>query len=251
MSRARWGLVLLAVAAAAYPIVALQSPPGFFEGFCPPVDYRFVSPPKGVAVTRAPGAAHADIKVVKGVVNLGFVATSEDNPQAILSFVPGAFQAPSDGASVAVDIKPVKSFPAPTGITLVTNVYQLSASAPIVKPSNLRLLYSTVLPAPSTIYQADPGGAWKPVSSNPSSGSGCTDVVAQVSSVGLYAAGYPGSSSNPQSGGSKIGGGQTLPIIAALVIVIVVLAGIPLAVVRRRRVAPAADPAKPPPRRRT
>lgn len=250
MTRPRLVLVVLALAAVAYPVAAFQSPPGFYEGFCPPIDYRFIAPPPGVKSSRAPGDAHAEIKVVKGIVNPGFVATSEDNPQATLSFVPGAFQAPSDGASVVVDLKPVKAYPPPTGITLVTNVYQITASAPMVKTSNVRLLYSTVLPAPSTIYQAQPGGSWKAISSNPSSATGCTDVVAQVTSLGLFAAGYPGSTnSTPSGGGSRIGGGQTLPIIVALAILIVVLAGIPLAVVRRRRGGHGGDPGDQPPGR--
>ena len=109
----------------------------------------------------------------------------------------------------------------------------------MVKVSNLRLLYSTVLPAPSSIYEAQAGGSWTALPSNPSTGTGCSDIVAQVSTTGLFMAGYPSGSTRP-SGSASIGGGQILPIVVALAILIVVLAGVPLAVVRRRR--PATDP---------
>ena len=247
MRRARLALLLLALAAAAYPLAAMQTPPGFYEGFCPPVDYKFLTPPPQVTSSRAPGSAHAEIKVVNGVVQPGFVATADDNPQAQLSFVPGAFAAPANGAGVvAIDIKPVKDYPEAKGVTLVTNVYQVTSSTPMVKTSNLRLLYSTVLPAPSSIYAAQPGGEWQALPSNASTQSGCSDVVAQVTTTGLYAAGYPGGSTAKKPGSTTIGGGQALPIIAALAILIVVLAGLPLALVRRRRTAGEAGSPGPP-----
>ena len=232
MRRARFAVLALVLVAAAYPVAALQTPPGFYEGFCPPVDYRFLKPPPSVKSSKPPAAGHEEIKVVNGVVQPGFVATKDDNPQAQLSFVPGAFTPPPSGAEV-IDIRPVTSYPDPTGITVVTNVYDITSSTPMVKPSNLRLLYSTLLPAPSAIYTAQSGGTWTALPSNPSSGTGCSDITAQVNSTGLFMAGYPSSGTRPS--GTTIGGGQLLPIIVALAILIVVLAGIPLAVLRRRR----------------
>jgi hypothetical protein len=125
---------------------------------------------------------------------------------------------------------------------VVTNVYQVTSSTPMVKLSNLRLLYSTLLPAPSSIYIAQPGGGWTALPSNPSTGTGCSDIVAQISTTGFFMAGYPSSSTRP-NGSPTIAGGQVLPIVVALAILIVVLAGVPLAVVRRRRSA--ADPEEP------
>jgi hypothetical protein len=250
MTRARVAVLALALVAAAYPLAALQTPPGFYEGFCPPVDYRFVTPPPGVKNSKAPAAGHAEIKVVAGIVQPGFVASADDNPQAQLSFVPGAFPPPPSGPEV-IDIKPVSSFPAAPGITIVTNVYDISSSTPMVKTSNLRLLYSTVLPAPSSIYVAQSGGTWTALPSNPSSGTGCSDIVAALNSTGYFMAGYPSNSTQP-NGSTTVGGGQVLPIVVALAILIVVLAGVPLAVVRRRRPpggGNGARPRQPPPGR--
>ncbi len=249
--RARLALLALALVAAAYPLAALQTPPGFYEGFCPPVDYRFVNPPSGVKNSKPPASGHAEIKVVGGIVQPSFVATADDNPQAQLSFVPGAFTAPASGPEV-IDIKPVSSYPDATGLAIVTNVYQITTSTPMTKTSNLRLLYSTVLPAPSTIYTAQSGGSWTAVPSNASSSTGCSDIVAQINSAGLFMAGYPSNSTRP-NGSTTLGGGEVLPIIVALAVLIVVLAGVPLAVVRRRRPASGGNGAGPsrPPRGRT
>jgi hypothetical protein len=237
--------------AAAYPVAALQTPPGFYEGFCPPVDYHFVSPPAGIKNVKQPVSGHAEFKVVGGIVQPGFVATQDDNPQAQLSFVPGAFPPPSGGGPEVIDIKPVSSYPLATGITIVTNVYDITSSTPMVKTSNLRLLYSTVLPAPSSIYVAQSGGTWKALPSNPSTGTGCSDIVAAIDTTGLFMAGY--SSNSTQPNGSTTIGGQVLPIVVALAILIVVLAGVPLAVVRRRRPPGGTNGAGPsqPPRGRT
>lgn len=232
MRRARVAVLALALVAAVYPLAALQTPPGFYEGFCPPVDYHFVTPPPGVRNSKPPAAGHAEIKVVGGV-QPGYVPTADENPQAQLSFVPGAFTVPASGPEV-IDIKPVSSYPAPTGIAIVTNVYEITSSTPMVKASNLRLLYSTLLPAPSTIYTAQRGGTWTALPSNPSTGTGCSDIVAQINSTGLFMAGYPSNSTRP-SGSPAIGGGQALPILVALAILIVLLAGVPLALIRRRR----------------
>ncbi|HEY8681261.1 MAG TPA: hypothetical protein VIN01_09445 [Candidatus Dormibacteraeota bacterium] len=234
MKRTRAAIAALALVAAFYPLAAFQTPPGFYEGFCPPVDYHFVNPPPGVKNSKPPAAGHADLKVVNGVAGPPFfVVTNDDNPQAQLSFVPGAFPPPASGPEV-IDIKPVTSYPTPTAITIVTNVYAITSSTPMVKTSNLRLLYSTVLPAPSSIYVAQPGGTWSAIPSNASTSTGCSDIVAAVTTSGLYMAGYPSNSTQP-NGSTTIGGGQVLPIVVALAILIVVLAGVPLAVVRRRR----------------
>jgi hypothetical protein len=253
--------VVLALVAAAYPVVAFQTPPGFYEGFCPPVDYRFLKPPPQVRAGTPPAAGHADIKITRNsakvsIVGPGFVATADDNPQAQLSFVPDAFQLPAGGADEIIDIKPAADYPAATGISVVTNVYLITSSTPMTKPSNLRLLYSTVLPAPSNIYIAPPGGSWTMLSSSASTSTGCSDISAQVSGTGYFMAGYP-SSSTGSSRGASLGGGQLLPIIVALAILIVVLAGIPLAVLRRRQagaeeeVASSRPPKRRRPRRRT
>lgn len=253
MTRARLALLALVLAAAAYPVFALQAPPGFYEGFCPPVDYHWLKPPPQVSGNKAPASGHAEIKPVtlpqtgQTVVSPGFAATNDDNPQVQLSFVPNAFQLPPNGANEVIDIKPVAEYPATNGITVVTNVYLITSSTPMTMTSNIRLLYSTVLPAPSSIYVAQQGGTWQALPSSASTTTGCSDITAQVNTLGYFMAGYPSSSSNP-NGSARLGGGQALPIAVALAILIVVLAGIPLAVVRRRA-AVSEEPPEPAPRR--
>ena len=254
MRRAWLAVLVLAAAAAAYPVVAMQTPPGFFEGFCPPVDYKFLVPPPQVRQTGTPGVGHAVIHAGKDsagnlIVGPGFVATADDNPQAQLSFVPGAFQLPPGGGDEVIDIKPVSSYPPAPGITVVTNVYQITSTTPMTKSSNLRLLYSTVLPAPSSVYFAQQGGSWQALPSSSSTTTGCSDITTQVNTLGYFMAGYPSGSSRP-NGSPTLGGGQALPIIVALAILVVVLAGVPLAVISRRRAAAEEEEEEPPPSRR-
>lgn len=249
MRRTRLVLLALVLVAAAYPVIAFQTPPGFFEGFCPPVDYRFLKPPPQVKPGRAPGAGHADVKIIhdsagRPIVGPGFVATQDDNPQAQLSFIPDAFQLPPGGAPEAIDIKPVADYPAAGGIAVVTNVYLVTSSTPMTKTSNLRLLYSTVLPAPSSIYIAQPGGAWQALPSSSSTSTGCSDISTQVNTTGYFMAGYARGSTGSGSG-TRVGGGQLLPIVVALAILIVVLAGVPLAVIRRRQTGAEEEPPLP------
>jgi hypothetical protein len=249
VTRTRLVFLVLALVAAAYPVIAFQTPPGFFEGFCPPVDYKFLKPPPQVKAGAPPGAGHGDIKIIhdtsgRPIVSPGFVATADDNPQAQLSFIPDAFQLPAGGGNEIIDIKPVADYPAAPGVAVVTNVYLITATTPMTKTSNLRLLYSTVLPAPSSIYVAQQGGSWQALPSSASTSTGCSDISTQVTSTGYFMAGYPAGSTG-SAGGAKVGGGQLLPIVVALAILIVVLAGVPLAVVRRRQAAAEEEPPEP------
>jgi len=156
-----------------------------------------------------------------------------DDGQLVMGFLPGAFVV--DGkTSVTVDITPLASCPQPPGIQFVTNVYQVTASAPLntAKPANLVTVYSNLKPDPSGIYQSQaPDGPWNKL---PQSQPGQPfTIVARTSTFGYFAAGYAASS--PQPGAVRVGGGQLLPIIVAGLIVVVVLAGLPLAIIRRRR----------------
>jgi hypothetical protein len=134
---------------------------------------------------------------------------------------------------VSIDVTPLPTCPQPSGIQFVTNVYQVTASAPLVKSADLVLRYSNLEPAPSYVYFAsDPAGPWKSLSiaqqAQPFT------VVTSTKQLGYFAAGYP--STTPPPGTPTVGGGsQTLPIIVAVLIALVVLAGIPLAIVRRRQ----------------
>ena len=222
---------LLAVAAILYAVAAWMVTPGFYDGFGPTQPYNWTCPPPQAGANNKPSSGHLVIKVIDGVSDANSAFT--DDGQLVMGFLPGAFVV--DGkTSVTVDITPLASCPQPPGIQFVTNVYEVTASAPLntAKPANLVTVYSNLKPDPSGIYQSQaPDGPWNKL---PQSQPGQPfTIVARTSTFGYFAAGYAASS--PQPGAVRVGGGQLLPIVVAGLIVVVVLAGLPLAIIRRRR----------------
>jgi hypothetical protein len=223
-------VALLAAAVTTYVVAAWMVAPGFYDGFGPPQPYNWTCPPPQAGANTKPGPGHMDIKVVGGISDAA--SAYDRDGQVVIGFLPGAFDA-TGKTVVSVDVTPLPTCPQPPGFQFVTNVYQIAASAPIVKSADLVLRYSNLEPAPSDVYFAsDPGGPWK--------GLGIAQqaqpftVVTSTKQFGYFAAGYP--SSSPPPGTPAVGGGsQTLPIIVAVLIVLVVLAGIPLAILRRRQ----------------
>jgi hypothetical protein len=203
--------------------------PGFYDGIGPPQPYNWTCPPPQAGSNLKPAPGHADVKVVGGVSEAASAYTNDG--QVVMGFLPGAFN--GDGRTViSVDITPVPACPQPAGAQFVTNIYQITANAPLVKDSNVVLVYSNLEANPSAVYFAtDPAGPWKslPISQQARP----YTVETQTRSFGYYAAGNP--KTTPPPGAPRVGGGQTLPIIVAAIIVLVVLAGVPLAVLRRRR----------------
>ena len=230
--------ILLALGAGVYLTAAWMVAPGFYDGLAPSTPYSWTSPPPDAAPGNIqPKSGHLDIKVVGGVSDTQSVSTADVQPQVVIGFLPGIFDA-AGKASISVDIKPVATFPAATGLHFVTNVYQITASAPLIKPANLLLRYSNITAAPSFVYlAADPNGAWRSI--------GGTDepqiwsIQTTTPQLGYFAAGYPASAVNQSSSGAS----QLLPIAVAVLILGVLVAGIPLAAVRRRRGATGLDDA--------
>jgi len=226
-------LALLAVAAVVYSLAAWSVAPGFYDGFGPPQAYNWVCPPPQAGANVKPSSGHLDIKVINGVSDANSAFT--DDGQLVIGFLPGAFVS-GDKTTISVDITPVDSCPQPKGIKFVTNVYHVTASAPLSSDQNLRanlvLVYSNLEPDPSDVYQAQSlNGPWV---KRPRSQQGQPFTIETTTNTfGYFAAGY--AAATPASGAVKVGGGQTLPIIVAVLIVVVVLAGLPLAIVRRRR----------------
>jgi hypothetical protein len=221
---------LLAVAVTTYMVAAWMVAPGFYDGFGPAQPYRWTCPPPQAGANEKPTSAHAVIKVVGGVSDAAS-PTPEADAQIIIGFLPGAFDA-TGKTTITVDITPLPNCPQPPGIQFVTNVYQITADAALVKPSNLALLYSNLLPPPTAVYFAtDPTGPWKSLGAAPQSPFFTIDTT--TTALGYFAAGY--ASASPARGAVTVGGGQVLPIVVAVIIVLVVLAGLPLAVMRRRR----------------
>jgi len=223
-------IALLAAAVTIYAVAAWMVAPGFYDGFGPLQPYNWTCPPPQAGANTKPGAWHVDLKVIGGVSDAG--SAFDRDGQIVIGFLPGAFAA-TGKTTITVDVTPLSTCPqSPTGIQFVTNVYQITASAPLVKASNLVVLYSNLEPAPTDVYSAtDPAGPWKSIGAQQQAQQ--YTIVTTTQSLGYFAAGY--SSASPRPGAVTVGGGQALPIIVAVLIVLVVLAGIPLAVLRRRR----------------
>jgi hypothetical protein len=220
--------VLLASSAAVYLIAAWMVAPGFYDGFAPQ-PYNWTSPPPQAAAGNiAPRSGHLVIKVLDGESDANSAFTEDG--QVVIGFLPGAFDV-TGKSSVTVDIKPVSTYPPPTGLHFATNVYLITADAPLVKDANLVMRYSDLVPAPSRMYLAvDTKSPWKPIG-----GADTQSFAIQTTSrqLGYFAAGYEASAVRATSSGAS----QLLPIAVALLILGVLVAGIPLAVVRRRRAA--------------
>ena len=223
-------IAVLASAAAVYTMAAWMVAPGFYDGFGPQQPYNWVCPPPQAGANTKPSSGHLVINVIGGVSDANSAFTNDG--QIVIGFLPGAFDA-TGKTSITVDITPLATCPNPQGVKLVTNVYQISADAPLKQAANLEMVFSNLLPAPTTIYIAsDPAGPYRQLGSQPSRP---FVLQAQTSSLGYFAAGY--SAVSPPAGAVTVGGGQMLPIIVAGLIVVVVLAGLPLAIMRRRRTA--------------
>jgi hypothetical protein len=221
---------LLAAAVATYVVAAWMVAPGFYDGFGPPQPYNWTCPPPQAGSNLKPSSGHLDIKVIGGVSDANSVYPNKDGQIGIL-FLPGALDA-TGKTTISVDITPLPTCPQPPGIRFVTNVYQISASAPLVKPANLVLVYTNLEPAPTDVYFAtDPAGPWKSIGAAQQAAPFTID--SSTRSFGYFAAGYP--SAAPPPGAVSVGGGQVLPIVVAVLIGLVVLAGVPLAILRRRQ----------------
>lgn len=240
-------LVLLAAAAAAYCLAAWLSPPGFYDGICPPVtSYNWLVTPPGQRSGGQPGSASLTANNSRGPY---FASTSESNPQAQLSWVPQGFGADAN-ATVTITIKPTTKCldTPPSGVRFTTNVYDVEASAKLVKQGNLRLVLAPDLPSATVVYHAGSDCQWTALT-NTSPGA-CGDLQVRVGELGYYAAGVA-NVAGVGSGARRPSGSQgLLPWIVAGVIVVVMLAGLPLALVRRGPARRGGGRANPQPGRR-
>lgn len=226
---------LLAAGVVAYLVAAWSVAPGFYDGFGPPAPYNWTCPPPQAGANAKPSAGRTEIKVVSGVSDAG--SAYDKDAQIVISFLPGAFDAQGKTV-ISVDVAPLPTCPQPPGIQFVTNVYHITADAPLVKRASLRIRYSNLEPDPTDVYfAADPAGPWKSIGAVQTGEPYVIDST--TSSWGYFAAGYRAPTS--ASGGIRVGGGQVLPIVVAILIVLVILAGLPLALLRRRKGSAAVD----------
>jgi hypothetical protein len=229
-------IVLLALATGIYVTVAWMVAPGFYDGFTPPNPYAFTSPPPQAAPGNVqPKGGHLDIKVVGGVSDALTAYTTDGcpsncSPQVVIGFNFGVFDA-TGKTSISVDITPVSSYAPAPGLHFVTNVYLITATAPLIKPANLELRYSNLVPAPSFVYRTtDAKGPWKSIGGQDEPQ--IFSIQSTTDQLGYFAAGYP---ANATTSGSRSASSQLIPIAVALLIVAVLVAGIPIAVIRGRR----------------
>jgi hypothetical protein len=222
-------VALLASACVVYVFAAWMVSPGFYDGIGPNAPYNWTCPPPQAGSNTKPLSGHADIKVLGGVSDAGDAFTNDG--QVVIGFLPGAFNA--DGkTSITVDVSPTSNCPQPTGIKFVTNVYGITADAPLVKDSNLTMIFSNLEPSPDSIYYAtSPDGPWTSIGASPQAQP--YTIWTKTHQFGYFAAGYAAAARPP--GSPTVGGNQALPIIVAVLIAVVILAGLPLAVLRRRR----------------
>ncbi len=223
MKRAR----LLALAAVAYIVAAWSVAPGFYDGFQPPQPYNYVCPPPQAGANAQPTSGHLNIKVINGSSDPNSAFT--DDGQLVIGFLPGAFDV-TGKTSVNVTITPVAPCPKPSGLRFVTNTYQITADAPLVKSSNLVFRYSNLEPDPSYVYRADSvDGPWTRLDVQQQAQ--IYTISTSTDQLGYFAAGFSGNAiSTTGSSGQNI-----LPIVVAVLIAAVLLAGVPLTVLRRRQ----------------
>jgi hypothetical protein len=200
--------------------------PGFYEGFYLQQPYNWMCPPPGTISNQKPGSGHLDINLIDGKSEASSAFPSD--AQIVFGFLPGALDA-TGRTTIAVDITPLAECPQPPGIRFVTNIYRVTATAPLIKAANVLMLYSSLKPDPSAIYLADdPSGPWRSIGASPQAQQWTIHTTTQ--SLGYFAAGYSSTAPPP---GLRIGG-PILPIVVAALIVLVLIAGIPLAILRRR-----------------
>jgi hypothetical protein len=228
-------IALLGVAAITYVVAAWMVAPGFYDGFGPPQPYNWTCPPPQAGANVKPSSGHQVIKVLNGKSDANSAYTEDG--QIVIGFLPGAFDV-SGKTTITVDITPLPTCPQRAGLQFVTNVYEITADAPLIQPANLTVRFSNLEPQPDNIYGTDdPNGPWQSLGHNPEAAPFTIDT--KTTRLGYFAAGY--TIGSPPSGGVTVGGGQVLPIVVAVLIVVVVLAGLPLALVRRRRASGASE----------
>jgi hypothetical protein len=215
------------LAAVAYVVAAWGVAPGFYDGFAPPQPYNFVCPPPQAGANNQPSTGQLTIKIIGGVSDPNSAFT--DDGQLVIGFLPGAFDVTGKTA-INVDIKPVSPCPSPDGLRFVTNTYQVTADAPLVKPANLVMRYSNLVADPSYVYRATSlNGPWTKLEVQQQAQ--VWTISTSTAQLGYFSAGFPSNalSSSPTSNQ------QILPIIVATLIAAVLLAGVPLTVLRRRQ----------------
>jgi hypothetical protein len=227
---------LLAAATGLFVVAAWQSPPGFYDGFAPPVDtYRWVKPPDGVTgngLAPLPGAVTLPVSTDHTRVAAGVVATGEKPAQARLAIPAGAFSPPS-ADTVEVDLAPIAVPGRPAAAVIVGNLYCVAATTSLVAAAKLRLTltYSSQLPSADAIFRFDhETSTWSRLPTDHDHRA--ATVSASITELGCYAPGSVAAASVPPNPVAVKS--ATLVYIAVGAALLVLLAGFPLYLRRRR-----------------
>ncbi len=197
---------MLSAAAVVYVLAAWAVAPGFYDCCAPPQPYNWTCPPPQAGANSKPRSGHLDIKVINGKSDANSVYTPDG--QIVIGFLPDAFDATAK-SSISVGITPLDTCPQPPRIRFVTNIYKITADAPLKQTANLTMVYSNVLPDPSDIYRTDdPNGPWESLG-HTQQAQLFTISITKVTKFGYFAAGYASTSLPP-------GGVPVLPIIVAV-----------------------------------
>jgi hypothetical protein len=123
----------LAVAIAALLLAWVVAPAAvpIYDGLGNPDEpYRYVQPPPTAKTTKKPTRAVGVVTVRNGVSGGQFANSAEQGPQISVFVPPGALQVPPGVQRITVTATPLAPQPPlPTDGTIVTNVYDISATA--------------------------------------------------------------------------------------------------------------------------
>jgi hypothetical protein len=139
-----------------------------------------------------------------------------------------------------VEIRPAAQFPARAAFQTTTNVYLISASAPLAKPAQVQLRYSHQVAPPTNIYSAPAGATtWARLPLQPTSAQYFVSV--STPTLGYFVAGIATATAGAGAQGQGSASGEGTPVLPLLIgaaVVLGLLLGLPALVLKLRRRPP-------------
>ena len=167
---ARLLLVALALLAAAWLANPSRSGPPLYDGVAfPDEPYRYVVAPPGAPATGPPGAAAADIPILRGKSQTAFVGSNEQGPQVQFVINEGEITAPPGATVVHLRAAPLAPTDQPPDARIWGNVYRLTATSD-TGPAQIHaaalsttaiILRAPVGPTPVPVMEYTDGTGWR------------------------------------------------------------------------------------------
>ncbi|MGH9276902.1 MAG: hypothetical protein ACRD12_02165, partial [Acidimicrobiales bacterium] len=231
-ARARWGAgaglvaVYAAVALATHVVTGGVGRP-LFDGFAPPIPYRWVKPPPELAAGNMPP------EPAERVVPLGPDGSEPSNAstadaQVIVALAQGALAAHPPDTGVLIKLVPFDAAtlgPVPEGLDVVSNAYQVGltyqpSQEPVTQPGPLGQIALTASSQGDTLLYSTDGRTWTVKQSRPF---GSTHgVTGNFEGRGYYLVGASPSVVTTTTTGPSAEGGGSGPFVVLLVVVAVV-----------------------------